>query len=202
MKKKIIIFGNGNHAKIVEAEINKLKNYILIKKITNDKDIINFDRKIDSNTYGVVAIGSNYIREKIVKNIKKIKPDFKWTSIISKDALVADKTRIGDGSIIISGSIINIGTIIGKHCSINTGSIIEHDNFFEDFSSIGPGAVTGGNVSIGKRSFLGIGSSVKDNIKIGSDCIIGGQSFVNKNCNKNELLFGVPAKKINKKKKI
>ena len=198
MKKKIIIFGNGSHARIIEAEINKLKNYILIAKVTDDKDIINSDRKIDSNTYGVVAIGSNYIREKIVKNITSIMPSLKWTSIISKDAIVADETKIGEGTTVISGSIINIGTVIGKHCSINTGSIIEHDNFFEDFSSTGPGAITGGNVSIGKRTFLGIGCSIKNNIKIGSDCVIGGQSFVNKNCNNHELLFGVPAKKVKK----
>ena len=200
-KKKIIIFGNGDKAKVVESEINKLKNYSTIYKTNSNKDIINFNKKIDNNTYGIVAIGLNYKREEIVKTIKKHIPSLKWISIISKDAFVADKTKIGEGTIIISGSIINSGTVIGKHCSINTGSIIEHDNCLEDFSSTGPGVVTGGHVSIGKRSYLGIGCTIKNNIIIRSDCVIGGQSFVNKNTNKCELLFGVPAKKIKKRKK-
>ena len=199
--KKIIIFGNGDKAQVVESEISKLKGYSTIYKTNSNQDIINFDEKIDNNTYGIVAVGLNYKREEIVKTIKKHIPKLKWTSIISKDAFVADKKKIGEGTIIISGSIINAGTVIGKHCSINTGSIIEHDNFLEDFSSTGPGVVTGGHVSIGKRSYLGIGCTIKNNVIIRSDCVIGGQSFVNKNTNKCELLFGVPAKKIKKRKK-
>ena len=201
MKKKIIIFGDGGHAKVVESEINKFRNYEVICKLGKSKDIINFNQKIDKSTYGVVAIGLNYIREKIVNTVKKYLPSLKWITIISKDAIVSNNTKIGEGSTVVSGSIINTGTIIGKHCNINTGSIIEHDNYFEDFSSTGPGAKTGGFVKVGKRSYLGIGCSIKNNIKIGSDTVIGGQSFVNKNCNKNGLFFGVPAKKISKRKK-
>ena len=195
-KKKIIIFGNGDKAKVVESEISKLKGFSTIYKTNSIKDIINFNEKIDNNTYGIVAIGLNHKREEIVKTIKKYIPKLKWTSIISKDALVADKIKIGEGTIIISGTIINPGTVIGNHCSINTGSIIEHDNCLEDFSSTGPGVVTGGHVSIGKRSYLGIGCIIKNNIIIKSDCVIGAQSYVNKNTNKSEVLFGVPAKKI------
>ena len=201
MKKKIIIFGNGNHAKVVISEINKLKNLKIIFILNNDKEIMNFNKKIDKNTYGVVAIGSNYIREKVVRIVKSYLPNLKWTTIVSKDALISKNVKIGDGSIINSGTVINTGTIIGKHCSINTGSIIEHDNYFEDFSGTGPGVTTGGNVKVGKRSYLSIGCTVKNNINIGSDSVIGGQSFVNKNCKKGGLFFGVPIKKITKRKK-
>ena len=109
--------------------------------------------------------------------------------------------KIGEGSIIISGVIINTGTKIGKHCYINTGSIVEHDNYFEDFSSSGPGVVTGGNIKVGKGSYLGIGCVIKNKITIGSNTVIGGLSFVNKNCKNNSLFFGIPAKKIRIRKK-
>ena len=156
---------------------------------------------MDKNTYGIVAIGSNFLREKIVKFVKNYLNNLKWAKVISKDATIAKKVKIGEGSIVIAGSIINTGSIIGKHCSINTGSVIEHDNYFEDFSGTGPRTVTGGNVKVGKRSYLGIGCVIKNKIKIGSDSVIGGKSFVNKDCNSNSIFFGVPAKKITKRKK-
>jgi len=201
MKKKIIIFGNGDHSKVVASEINKLNKYKIIAKLKNNKEIINFKKKVDKNTYGIVAIGSNFLREKIVKFVKNYLNNLKWAKVISKDATIAKKVKIGEGSIVIAGSIINTGSIIGKHCSINTGSVIEHDNYFEDFSGTGPRTVTGGNVKVGKRSYLGIGCVIKNKIKIGSDSVIGGKSFVNKDCNSNSIFFGVPAKKITKRKK-
>lgn len=201
IKKKVIIFGDGSHAKIVESEIRKLKKYKITHKFGKNNNLANLKKKIDKNTYGIVAIGLNYLREKIVLSIEKIIPNLKWITIISKDAIISDKVKIGEGSIIVSGSIINTGTIIGKHCNINTGSIIEHDNQFDDFSATGPGATTGGNVVIGKRSYLGIGSTVKNGIKIGSDTVIGAQSFVNKNCKKNTVFVGIPAKKKSKRLK-
>jgi len=201
MRKKIIIFGNGDHAKVVTSEINKLNKFKIIAKLKNDKEIINFKKKINKNIYGIVAIGSNYLREKIVKIVKKYLRNLKWATVISKNAIIAKSVKIGEGSIIIAGTIINTGSIIGKHCNINTGSIIEHDNYFGDFSGTGPRAVTGGNVKVGKRSYLGIGCVIKNKIKIGSDSVIGGKSFVNKNCSNNSTFFGVPAKKITKRKK-
>lgn len=201
IKKKIIIFGEGSHARIVESEIRKLKKYKITHKFEKNKDLVNLKKKIDQNTYGIVAIGLNYLREKVVLSIEKIIPNLKWITIISKDAIVSNKVKIGEGSIIVSGSIINTGTVIGKHCNINTGSIIEHDNQFGDFSATGPGAKTGGNVVVGKRSYLGIGSTVKNGVNISTDTVIGAQSFVNKNCEKNTIFVGIPAKKKSKRLK-
>ena len=79
---------------------------------------------------------------------------------------------------------------------INTSSSIDHDNIFENYSSTGPNVTTGGNVELGQCSHLGIGSTVKHQISIGDNTIIGAQSMVLKNCNKNSVYYGIPAKKI------
>ena len=96
--------------------------------------------------------------------------------------------------------MINTGTIIGKHCLINTSSSIDHHNNFKNFSSTGPGVITGGNVKIGEMSHLFIGSIIKNNINIKSNALIGGSSFVNNDCDKNSVYYGVPAKKIRLRK--
>ena len=77
--------------------------------------------------------------------------------------------------------------------------MIEHDNIFEDFSSTGPRVVTGGNVIIGKHSYVGMGAVIKEKIKIKEDTIIGSNSYVNKNCDKNLIFYGSPARKVKKR---
>jgi acetyltransferase EpsM len=100
----------------------------------------------------------------------------------------------------MSGVIINTGTLIGNHCIINTSSSIDHDNIFKNFSSCGPGVTTGGNVTVGDNSYIGIGSVIKHSIKVGSNIVVGGNAFVNKDCSNNYIYYGVPIKKIRKRK--
>ena len=220
MKKKIVIFGSGGHSKVVFSEIIKLKKYIILGFIDDlqhkRKKIITFrnktyynlgkiedliksnkdKKKSKNNFYGIIGIGSNNIRNKIVNKVSKIDKLFKWESIISKDCILNGDVKIDEGSLVLSGVIINTQSKIGKHCIINTSSSIDHDNHFKNFSSCGPGVITGGNISIGEKSHLGIGSVVKNGIKIGKNTIIGGNSFVNKGCPDNSLYYGVPIKKI------
>ena len=216
--KQIIIIGSGGHAKVILSEILLLKK-IKVKGFIDDhrplKALIDKDHKlfnlgkiknlksiVDKNTFGVIGVGENSIRKKIVKDVEKVIKNFSWAKIVSKNAIISKNVKIGDGSVIIPGSVINNGTKIGKHCIINTRSSVGHDCFFSDFSSCGPGSTIGGGCRIGKCSYIGIGSTINHKIKIKENTVIGAHSFVNKNCEKNSLYFGVPAKKIKRKKKL
>jgi acetyltransferase EpsM len=214
MKKKIAIFGAGGHATVVTNEINKLKDYEIVGYFVHDVNNLNIikDYKnkifminkrnllnlVKNSVSGIIAIGENILRKKIVEDFRLISRNFKWEKIISKDSTVSSTVSIGNGTIIMSECVVNPYSKINNHCLINTGSIIEHENIFEDYSSVGPGVVTGGNVKVEKLSHLGIGSVIKEKVKIGKNVIIGGNSFVNKNCIKNSIYCGSPAKFIKK----
>jgi sugar O-acyltransferase (sialic acid O-acetyltransferase NeuD family) len=221
--KNIVIFGSGIHSKVLFFEIIKIKKYNIIGFIDNfckeGEKIIEYKQKLyfnlgnvksfikkknfgiaRKNISGIVGIGSNYIRKKIVDEVFKLDKTFKWESIISKDCILNGDLIIGEGSLVMSGVVINTQTKIGKHCLINTSSSIDHDNNFDDYSSCGPGVVTGGNVTVGKNSYLGIGSVIKQGTIIGKNTVIGGNSFVNINCKDNMIYYGVPIKKIKKRK--
>ena len=220
MRKNIVIFGNGVHSKVIFSEIIKIKKYNFLgfvddfsqkgqKIITYKgksffnlgkiKDVIKNNGK-RRKLYGIIGVGFNYIRKKIFNEVSKLDKTFKWESIISKDCILNGNINIGEGSLIMSGVVINTQTTIGSHCIINTSSSIGYENYFMDFSSCGPGVVTGGNVTLGENSYLGIGSIVKPGVKIGTNTVIGGNSFVNRKCLDNFLYFGVPVKQTRKRK--
>ena len=121
-------------------------------------------------------------------------------TIVSKNSTINGNVRIGKGSLIVSGSVINTGTKIGEHCLINTSSSIDHNNIFKNFSSTGPGVTTGGNVELGQCSHVGIGATIKNQISIGDNTIVGARSLLLKNCKKNSVYYGIPAKKIRGRK--
>lgn len=212
--KKIIIFGSGDHAKVVLNEILRLKKYKFIgfcdevKKKNETICILNNKKfrvigslkeinKIFKNKkiYGIIGISNNKVRKKIVKQTKIIK-NLLWEKIISKDAKLIGDVEIGEGTFISAGTFINLKTTIGKHCLINTRSSIDHDCTLNDYSGTGPGVIFGGNVKIGELSYVGIGSTVKDGVKIGKNSLIGAGSLVLKNCEKNCVYYGSPVKKI------
>ncbi|WP_440920384.1 PglD-related sugar-binding protein [Candidatus Pelagibacter sp.] len=220
MKKKIIIFGSGAHSKVVFSEIIKLKTYNFLGFVDSlspkGQKVISYKKKTffnlgsieevikKKNKYGkfsgIIGIGLNHLRKKIVNDVFKLDKTFKWETIVSKDCILNGNVTIEEGSLIMSGVTINTETVIGKHCIVNTSSSIDHDNKFKNFSSCGPGVITGGNVKLGDSSHLGIGSIVEQGIEIGKNTVVGGNSFVNKKCEDNKLYFGVPIKKIRSRK--
>lgn len=93
-------------------------------------------RKFLDNAF-VVTLGDLYIRERVVKRMQGAH----WfTPIHPQTTISALGVKIGEGSVIMAGAIVNPDAEIGRHCAINTNSVIEHDNVIGDFSHISVGA--------------------------------------------------------------
>ena len=102
--KNIVIFGSGDHAKVIFYEIIKINKYNIIGFIDNKNvntiitlykkkkykilgKISEFkDKKI--NFCGIIGVGSNFIREKILIEVEKNIKDFSWEKIVSKNSLM------------------------------------------------------------------------------------------------------------------
>ena len=78
-----------------------------------------------------------------------------------KKAILSSQIKIGKGSIIISGSVINTGVEIGNHSIINTSSSIDHDCRIGNYVNISPGAKMAGGVVISDNVLIGINSAIK-----------------------------------------
>ena len=209
----IFIFGVGGHARVILSELLLLDEHKSIVFVANDEYSVNSIKindinyavinsmselkdSYDNDSCGIIGIGSIEKRMLISEEVSNLISDFSWMHLLSKHAIVSTDVNIGEGTVVISGSLINTGTTIGRHCIINTKASIDHDNIIGDFVNISPTVVTGGSVKIGNNSNIGIGSTISNNIDIKHNVIIGGHSFVNKDCESNSLYYGSPIKKI------
>ena len=194
-KKNIIIIGAGGHAeacidlveknntykvKFVVGTI-KEKNKIILGKykvIFTDKDLKDLSRKFKYALIGVGQIKSSALRIKIFNNLKN--KGFNIPKIISPHAVISKYSEIGEGTVIMHGSIIGPNVKIGKNCIINTGSIIEHEVVVEDHCHISTGVILNGGVVVKQGSFIGSGSKVINNKIIEKNSIISMGSIVKK----------------------
>ena len=150
---------------------------------------------------GIVAIGDNFTRRKVVKEIEKNFPSFQFITAIHPSVIKGNNVRIGKGSLIMPGVILNNNSGVGNHCILLTKSSLDHDSTMGDYSSLSPGVTTGGRVNIGKCSAIGIGANILHCKTIGDHCVIGGGALINKNVDDGSVAYGVPARIVKKRKK-
>jgi len=206
LAKNLLILGTGGHSKVATeiAEIIGFKKITYLDPNNQNKSFNGYSlvNKIeDYNEYFFVAIGDNFLREKVYIDFINSNRTANYISLIHPKACISKKSKIGKGSLIMPICIINCDVIIGRGVILNTSSTIDHDCHLSDFSSIAPGVNLGGNVIIGKRTAILIGSSIKHNITIGNDVVIGGKSMVLENIDDLSLAYGNPAKFIKKRTK-
>lgn len=212
--KDIIIFGAGGHAGVIIDMIEKSQTYRVYGlvdsflpqnsskygyTIFDDETIL---LKIKREIYGgIVAVADNWIRKKIVDRIRLIVPDFKFVSVIHPSAVISHHAKIGDGTVVMGGAIINGYTDIGDQCIINTNSSIDHDCRIGDYASIAPGATLGGNIKVGDGTAISLGANVIHSLQIGEHTVIGAGATVISDIESYKIAYGTPAKIIRSRTK-
>ena len=134
VKPKIVIFGSSGHAKVIVDIIESDTRFEILgfidtfksvgeeilgyKVIGNDQSLpdlmveFGFDK-------GIVGIGDNFVRSKMVQKIKELIPNFKFINCIHKSAIISNHLTIGTGNVIMPGVIINASSNISSHCVLN-----------------------------------------------------------------------------------
>ena len=186
IKKKIVIYGAGGHAKSCIEVIESQKKFKIIgligrrhelnkkilgyKIIGTDKDIKKIKKITKNIVNGVGSIKTNSIRKKIFLKLKSI--GFNFPQINASTSYVSSKAKIDEGSIIFHNTFINADAIIGKNCIINSGTIIEHDTIISDHCNISTSVTINGNAKVGSNTFIGSGSKIIQSIKISKNSLI------------------------------
>lgn len=206
---KIILIGDSGHAKVIEDCIGSQGGNVIAKLDDRYNDKF-FDKHLVKGPIAliyelltdevkvIISIGSNNIRKSMVERLSIASE--KYAIIIHRLAIVSSTVKVGHGTVLMPGVVVNADAIIGCHTIINSNSVVEHDCVVEDFTHISPGVILTGNVKVGQGSHVGAGSTVIPGIEIGSRTTIGAGSTVISNIESNVTAVGIPAKVIKRKK--
>lgn len=210
--KNLAVYGAGGHGRVV-ADLAKILGWRDINFFAENKpnDKVEFSLPYVGNLNClldslakfdgvIVAIGNNTVRWGIYQQLKIANAPI--IKLVHPSAIIGSSVKIGDGSVLVAGSIINVGVSIGESCIINTGATIDHDSVLGNAVQVCPGVNLAGSVVVGNKSWIGIGASVIQGINIGNDVIVGAGSVVIENIPDGIKVVGNPARAINIRNKL
>jgi sugar O-acyltransferase (sialic acid O-acetyltransferase NeuD family) len=205
----ILIIGGGGHAKVVISILKKHRSYnilgyfdrndngdiLSVKYIGDDSNAPNIFRNgCNQAALGLGQLRSSLFRRQIVELYSNI--GFEFPTIISHSAQINEDVLLGNGTVVMDGTIINSGTRIGTFSILNTSSSIDHDCKIGDFTHIAPGVTLSGGVEIGMDCLIGTGSTIIQYKTITSNVIVGAGSVVTKDIQESGVYVGVPARRV------
>ena len=138
----------------------------------------------------VLAIGDNATRQQLAERMSWVH----WLTIVHPKAYVHDSARLGPGTVIMAGVVVQPDAQIGAHCIINTGATVDHGCVVGDFCHVAPGCNLGGTVTLAEGVFMGIGSVAIQSISVGAWTAVGAGAAVVTDLPDRVLAMGVPAR--------
>jgi acetyltransferase EpsM len=167
--KACLIYGKGGHALTIEALARK-SDYEVVAFFDDNADVndrymgrevLRYKTALMREYPLVIAIGNNVIRKKIVSFVAH-----KYCTFIDNTAFITQHVRIGEGTVVMPGAIVQAGADIGRHVILNIGCAVDHEVSIGDFAHIGPKCYIGGGAIIGEGATIGAGSVIMRNAKI------------------------------------
>jgi sugar O-acyltransferase (sialic acid O-acetyltransferase NeuD family) len=200
---RVIIIGAGGHAKEVIDTVRACGRHVIAMDDDPEKwgkDVLGarisaIDEK--SSHGALIAIGDNARRKERCRSL-----GFHWETAIHPTAWVAPTARLGRGTVVFAGAVIQSDVVIGDHVIVNCGATISHDCVIGDFAHIAPGAHLAGNVRVGEGAFIGIGSTVIQQVAIGAWTTVGAGAVVLDDLAESMVVVGVPAKPIHRRTNV
>lgn len=200
----VLIYGASGHAKVIidiieQAGIHRIVGLVdetgAVDNLMGYQVVTNVEYYFANGVRsGVVAVGDNWQRCRLVSKVIDKCPGFNFVTAIHPSVRLSRDIFIGKGTVVMAGCNINPGTKIFDHCIINTGSNIDHDCTINDFASVAPGATLGGNVVVGECSAVGLGVSVIQKKEIGSHTVVGAGAVVINDIKSRCIAYGNPCK--------
>ena len=202
--KNILLFGGGGHchacidvietenrfviAGVVAHSIYTVQAVLGYSILGSDDQLPTLLKKTKNALVAVGQIKSPNTRIRLYDLLKSCGAEL--PIIKSPNGYCSSHATVGEGSILMHGSLINARAVIGANCIINSQALIEHDVVVSDHCHISTGARVNGGVRIGSGSFIGSGVVVKEGVEIGDHAVIAAGQIVLKDIPSGAILKG------------
>ena len=192
------LFGASGHARVI-VDILKTNNM----EVLGFFDDYAYSRSHDgipllgtieehSSKYNpcIIAIGDNRIRKNVTERLSKAL----YKAAFHRTAVIAYPKDIGEGTVIMAGSIVNPSTKVGRHCIINTSASVDHDCLLSDLVHVAPNATLCGGVKVGEGALIGSGATIIPNVSLGKWTIIGAGAVIIEDVPDYAVVVGNPGR--------
>lgn len=192
---EMFLYGASGHARVIMEILHE--SGVKVEAIIDDDHTVNelngveVRHEFHGESPMILTIGNNHARQRISKSL-----DCEWGRATHKSAIVSPSATIGEGTVVLHGTIIQAYAQIGRHCIINTCASIDHECKIGDYVHVSPHATVCGLVEIGDCTWIGAGATIIQCVKIGKNCIIGAGSVVLHDVPDGTKVVGNPAKEI------
>lgn len=207
LERSLVLIGAGGHAASCIDVIREEKKHEIIgligradelgravsgfSVIGTDSDLGSSGKLIAQSAIVVVGhIRSAESRIRLFSHLSLL--GYMLPSIISPLAHASLSARIGAGTIVMHGAIVNAGAQVGVNCIINSRALLEHGVTVGDHCHISTAAVVNGDAVIGDGTFVGSGAVIREGVRIGRRCLIGMGAIVRHDLPDESVFYGTP----------
>ncbi|MBD01344.1 MAG: hypothetical protein CL841_08500 [Crocinitomicaceae bacterium] len=207
---KIIIIGNSIAADILYGYLHSDERYEVmcfavdgeyaVEKSKFGLDVL--DIKLLKNSYNceehkvVLGIGYNNVNQNRMVIYNRIKNlGYELETYIHPSAVVHENVSIGEGSMVLSNSVVEPYAKIGVNSFIWCNCTIAHHSEVKSHCWVASNTVLSGEAIIKDFSFVGVNCKIVNKVTVESLNIIGAGSLITKNTQPKEVFLTRNAEK-------
>jgi sugar O-acyltransferase (sialic acid O-acetyltransferase NeuD family) len=208
----MVIIGAGGHAREVQEVLHasiragapaESLGYVVDPRFGRPGTVINgtpilggldWFRTQPPGTEAVCAVGASDVRRWLT--IRAADEGARFGTLVHPSALVASSVVLGNGVVILAGSVLTVQVRVGNHVHVNLACAIAHDTVMHDYVTLGPGVRLAGNVTLGEGAFVGAGATVIEKVSIGAWSVVGAGAVIVRDVPPNCTVVGVPGRVI------